>query len=480
MHLLLPRSKNLILVILLIVASACRQQVQVVKGKPAEPITVPSAYDAIQARGDTLIAITLNSPASFFLHNGHTLGYEYELLNNLAEHLNLHLKILLVNDIDSLFANLNNGKADLVAYALSVTNEEREKVNFTQRLYHSGQVLVQLKPTGWQNMKLHQIDNTLTRNVLDISQNPIYVEKGSAYYTRLIQLGDEIGDSLNIAIVEGVKSAFDLIELVAQGKIKYTIADQEIASMYAAYDPDIDYETALSMPQKKAWSVRHNSPKLLADINQWLTHYKRYKAYYFTYDKYFNNPGTYRKIAQSAFSSRTGRLSSFDHIIKQEAQQLNWDWRLLAAQIYQESHFNQDRTSWMGAIGLMQVMPSTADMHGFKNLDHAPTNVRTGVAHLKYIKKSFAELDSINQLKFTLAAYNVGLGHIYDAQRLAIYLGLSPILWDGNVAEALLLKSQKEYYQLPECRNGYCRGSEPYKYVNEILQRYEDYKLLID
>lgn len=469
-----------IVLLLLTFSSSCKKEAKTPIIANIEPVITPSAYESIRERGDTLVALTVKTSASYFIYKGQTLGYEYEMLGKLAEHLKLNLRIKLVENFDSLFCYLNRGEGDLVAYSMTVTNERRQKVNFTQRLYDSPQVLVQKKPNLWREMKLHQISNRLVRNVLDIGQKPIYVRQESAYYDRLINLGDEIGDSLNIITVDGVQSTFDLIEMVAKDHIEFTVADQEIASMYAAYNDVIDYNTPISMPQKKAWAVRKNSHQLLEDINAWLSHYKRYKEFYFIYDKYFNNPSTFRKIAYSDYSSRTGKLSKYDDIIKEEAKRLNWDWRLLAAQIYQESKFDQSQKSWMGAIGLMQVMPNTAEMHGFKNLHHAGTNVKTGVSHLKYIEKNFQDLDSLNRLKFTLASYNVGLGHIYDAQRLATHLGLDSKIWDDNVAEALLLKSEKKYYQLPVCRNGYCRGSEPYNYVNEILRRYEDYKLLIE
>ncbi len=474
-------SLSFTLIFILSILFSCKKETAPVETvQETKAVIIPPAYEAIKERGDTLVALAVRTSASYFMWKGHVLGYEYEMLKKFTEHQGWHLKIKLVENIDSLFDCLNRGEGDLVAYSMTVTNERRQIVDFSQRLYHSPQVLVQKKPNNWRDMMRHEIDNKLIRCILDIQQEPIYVRLGSSHYSRLMNLGNEIGDSLNIITVDGVSSTFDLIELVAKGQIKYTVADQEIAGMYGAYDDIIDYETAISMPQKKAWAVRKNSPHLLADINAWLDYFKRYKEFYFLYDKYFNNPNTFRKISRSPYSTRTGKLSKYDNIIKAEASKLNWDWRLLASQVYQESQFEQNRTSWMGAIGLMQIMPSTAEMHGFQNPYHAPTNLKIGVTHLKYIEKQFSDLDSLNQIKFTLASYNVGLGHIYDAQRLAEYLGKDPKIWDGNVAETILLKSQKEYYQLPVCRNGYCRGSEPYKYVKEILERYENYLHLVN
>lgn len=480
MNMSTPRFFSIFFFILLIVGGACKPKTQETAIIPPDPVIIPSAYEAISDRGDTLIALAVETSASYFMWKGHILGYEYEMLEKMTEHLGLALKIKLVENIDSLFDYLNRGDGDIIAFSMSVTNERRQRVDFSQRLYHSPQVLVQKKPTNWRTMKLHQINDALIRNVLDIGQEQIYVRLGSSYYDRLMNLGDEIGDSLNVITVKGVNSTFDLIEMVAKGRIKYTVADHEIASMYSAFDDNIDYNTPISMPQNKAWAVRKNSPQLLADVNSWLDYFKRYKEYYFIYDKYFNNPNTFRKITRSPYSSRTGKLSIYDDIIKSEAARIGWDWRLLASQVYQESHFNQSQVSWMGAVGLMQIMPTTGEMHGFKNLYNAGTNVKAGVYHIQYIDEKFENLDSINRVKFTLAAYNVGLGHIYDAQRLAKHLGKDPNIWDNNVAEAILLKSDKKYYTLPECRNGYCRGSEPFSYVNEIIERYEHYKLLIE
>ena len=458
--------------ILLAILTVC---IIIQKNTSDSPITIPSAYQAIQERGDTIVALAVNHSASYFLWKGDILGYEYELLKKFAKHKGWNLRIKVVEHQDSLLQYLKRGEGDIIANTIAVTNPLREEVNFSKYLYSSPIVLIQRKPEDWENLLPHQINNRLVRNVLKIEDKAIYVSNNSHHYNRLMQLGDDIGDSINIIKKDEITSDYELIELVAKEKIDYTVANKEIASMYAAYYKNIDYGTAVSMPQKKSWAMRKNSPKLLEEINSWLKNYQRYKEYYFIYDKYYNNPNTYRKLNYAPYSSITGKLSIYDDIIKNEATRINWDWRLLASLIYQESQFNNERESWMGAIGLMQVMPTTAEMHDETDIYDAKNNVKVGVDHIEYIMKNFAELDSINKIKFTLGAYNVGLGHIYDAQRIAKHLENNPNIWDGNVAEALLLKSKKEYYQLPICRNGYCRGIESYNYVNEILERYDNY-----
>ncbi len=476
--------RNLTLLVCLFILFGCSDSNSEKVGKRKMETTdqvkrVLPAMEAIKARNNTLVALTANTSGSYFVYKGQTLGYEYELLQNLADYLDVKLDIKLVEDMDSLLIKLNEGEGDLVAYSLTVTNPRRQEVNFTQRLFDSPQVLVQKKPDDWRKMKLHEIDQALIRNVLEIQDAPVYVRRNSSYYDRLMNLGDEIGDSINIITVSGDVTTFDLIDRVARGEIEYTIADEEIVKVYTTYNDMVDYKTSISMPQKKAWAVRKNSPLLLDTLNVWLTNFKKYKEYYYIYDKYFENPRVTRRIARSDYTSIKGKLSQYDDMIKREADSLGWDWRLLASQIYQESRFDPNEKSWMGAVGLMQVLPSTGKMHGFYHLTHPESNIRAGVAHLKYIEKNFTHLDSINQIKFTLASYNVGMGHVFDAMRLASYLGKDSTVWDDNVAEALLKKRYEKYFKLPICKNGYCRGQEPYNYVNEILDRYEDYKRLI-
>lgn len=436
-------------------------------------------FDKIKQRGE-IIALTANSSSSYFIYKGQTLGYEYELLKNLSEYLNIGLRIKIVNNIDSILYMLNRGEGDIAAYTITVTNERKQLVDFTENLFISEQTLIQKKPDDWYGLPKYKVDNQLVRNVLELENQEVYVRKNSSYYERLVNLSNEMGVFIDIKEVEGNVTTEDLIDQVAKGEIPFTVADREIAQNYCTYNNIVDYRTAISLPQQMAWAVPKNSPELLDTIDAWLSHFKKYKKYYFIYDKYFNNPKRTRRIAKSSYYSfLNSQLSPFDDYIKEGAETINWDWRLLASQIYQESRFDAQETSWMGALGLMQVLPTTADMYGEYNLHIPEQNILAGTLHLKRIIKKFEYLDSINQIKFTLASYNVGLGHIYDAIRLAKRFDKDTAVWDDNVAEMLLLKSKPQFYKLEESRNGYCRGREPYEYVSEIFSRYEDYKQLI-
>ncbi len=445
---------------------------------PTEPPVLP-AWEKVDSTRE-LVALTANSSTSYFVYKGQTMGYEYELLKNLAEYLDVKLVIKPVDNLDSIFDMLNRGDGDIIAYTMTVTTDRKSDVEFTDPLYVSQQSLVQKKPDNWRNMMMHEIDASLVRNVLELTGKEVYVRKNSSYYSRLKNLSEEIGDSIHIVTVDGDMTTESLIDMVADGEISYTVADQEIAEHYATYNDIIDYKTPISMPQKMAWAVRLNSPMMRDTINAWLAHYKKYKAYYYTYDKYYKNPKKTRYINKSQFNSfRGGKLSPYDAIFKKESQRLDWDWRLLASQSYKESRFNPKEESWMGAIGLMQVLPSTGEMYNISNLYDPKQNVEAAVNYLMYLENKFAYMDSVNQIKFTLASYNVGLGHIYDAMRLASLMDKDSTIWDENVADMILLKSKRKYYTLPECRNGYCRGQEPFDYVKDIMDQFEDYKTLI-
>ena len=162
---------------------------------------------------------------------------------------------------------------------------------------------------------------------------------------------------------------------------------------------------------------------------------------------------------------------------------LNWDWRLLASISYQESRFNPDVVSWAGAEGLMGIMPNTARKLGVTphELKDPDTGIRTGVDCLRRFRQGFNTIEDPNEkIKFTLAAYNAGIGHIYDAQRLAEKYGKNPQIWDDNVAEYIRLKNEPEYYNDPVCKHGYLRGSETFAYVKNVLERYAYYKKKTD
>ncbi|PCJ89108.1 MAG: lytic transglycosylase F [Flavobacteriales bacterium] len=435
----------------------------------------------IKERGK-IIALTGNSSTSYFIYKGQPMGYEYELLELFAKHIDVDLEIVLVDDMDNVLDNLNEGIGDIVAANLTVTNERSQIVSFAEHNMFTRQVLIQKLPINWQYMKRHEIEEQLVRNPLKLAGKEVYVRKGTSFYTRLKNLSDEIGGKINIMPVPGNYDTEQLIEDVANGKIEYTVADENIALINKTYYPNIDIKTAVSFPQKIAWAVRKNSPQLRNAINDWLKKNRKTSDYATVYNKYFKSSKAQKKRASSMFSSNSGgKISEYDELIQRNSKILDWDWRLLASQVYQESLFDPQAESWVGAYGLMQVLPETAENFGIYNIHIPENNMKAGTLYLVRLEEYWNDKipGEEERIKFVLASYNVGLGHVIDARRLTEKFGKDIDKWDDNVAEYLLLKSKPKYYTDEVVRHGYCRGQEPYNYVKKILSRYEHYKNVI-
>jgi membrane-bound lytic murein transglycosylase F len=429
-----------------------------------------------------LHAITIYSSTSYFLYKGMPMGFEYELLSRLAKNLDLQLKITVAEDIDDLFDMLNNGEGDLIAYGLTITEPRKSLVSFTENHYVTHQALVQRMPYNWRSLPGYKIDKQVISNTLELINDTVWVRENTSYAQRLKNLQDEIGAEIPIEHIEGNIPTDEIIRMVVDGEIDRTIADYNIAAINKTYYPRLHIDTRISFSQRIAWAVRQNSPKLLKAINNWITKEKKLDDYYVIYNKYFKNTKSYRGRVQSDFYSKnSNKISKYDDIIKENASKIGWDWRFLCSQVYQESRFDPKAKSWAGAGGLIQLMPATAKELGVSNSFDPEENVSGGVKYLDRMRDKFEAVeDSTQKVKFTLAAFNCGAGHVFDAMRLAEKNGKNPNIWDENVEEYLLKLTDKKYYLDDVVRHGFVRGTEPYNYVRDIFLRYEHYKQFIE
>ena len=437
--------------------------------------------DEIKKSGK-LKALTIYSGTTYFLYKGRPMGFEYELLERLAEDLEVELEMVIAKDENDLIKLLQDGEGDLLAYGYTITESRKKKINFTYPLYLSHQVLIQRKPERWRQMKLHEIKNYLVTNPIELIGDTISVKRNSSYAARVENLSNELGGEIILDTLEGTLSTDKIIKKVADGEIKYTIADENIAFINSSYHPILDINTSLSLSQRIGWAVRKRDTQLLATVNNWLEKAKKTTDYHVIYNKYFKNKRLYKKRVKSDFYSlNENKISPYDDIIKENAELINWDWKLLASVAYQESQFKPGRDSWAGASGLMQIMPATAKELGVTNPYDPNQSLRAGASYLKQMMESHKNIeDSIQRIKFALGSYNCGLYHVKDAQKLAEKQGLDPLLWDNNVELALLDLSYPEHYNKPMIKYGYVRGEEPFNYVREIFKRYDHYKQFID
>lgn len=427
-------------------------------------------------------AITTYSGTTYFLYRGRPMGFEYEILKKFAEDLNLELEIVIAKDENDLIKMLNKNEGDIIAYGYTITEERKKKIDFSIPLYLSHQVLIQKKPENWRRMKLHNIKEQLITNPVELIGDTVSVKRNSSYAQRLLNLSEEIGGKIYIDTIPGQMTTDEIFKNVAEGKIKYSIVDQNVASIYASDYPILDISTKMSFSQRIAWGLRKNSEQLKDTLNHWLKRAKKTVDYHVIYNKYFKNRRSFRKRVKSEFYSlNEQKISPYDDLIQKYATEIGWDWRLIASIVYQESQFRPSNKSWAGASGLMQIMPKTAEELKITNPTDPEQSLRGGTRYLSQMWQAHETIpDSIQRIKFTLASYNAGLYHIKDAQRLAAHLDLDPLKWDKNVEDALLKLNKPEYYKKDFIKYGYVRAKEPYKYVKEIFKRYEQYKTFID
>lgn len=415
---------------------------------------------------DTLVVATLYGPISYFNYKESEMGYEYEFVKLLCKELGVGLKLHVAPNLSALLEMLEDLEVDLIAFRVPYTEENKEKVEFTKREYISNQVLVQLK------------SDTLVKDVLQLSGKHITVVPNSIYSKRINFLNDEIGGGIDIVYAKDTTKVEDLIADVAHHRVSFTFAEKDIARLNKTYFGNIDYSLDVSFPQRAAWCVSKKSPELLAYINEWTkktstsSKYSAIYSKYFEKSKYFESEG-FKKIPSY------NRISLYDDYFKIYAKIIGWDWRLLAAVAYKESKFDPTVTSWAGACGLMQIMPKTAISLGLTEEEFydPEKNIRAAAQYLNKMNKLFPNIeDEREKVKFVLASYNAGPGHIFDARALTLKNGKNPNVWD-DVKDYLKLKSNPEYYNDEVCKYGYCRGNEPIHYVDVITMKYGEYIL---
>lgn len=444
---------------------------------PEDTIT---QVDRIKSRGKLRAVIDYNS-TNYFIFRGTPMGYHFERAEQFAQSLGVSLEILPENNIDTAIALLNRGSCDLIAMDLSINRARREMVDFAQPHYQTRQVLVQRKPSNWRKMRTYdEVEKHLIRSPLELARKQVNVQENTAYVSRLYNLMEEIGDT--IFVVEDSLEVEQLIKKVADGKIDYTVADEHVANVNTRYFPDIDVKTPISFPQNVAWATKKGNDSLRKTIDAWQNNFNDTFLANVLHNKYFENSGS-QQLYYSEYHSLTGsRISAYDHILKEEAEKLGWDWRLIASMVYQESNFYPEAQSWMGAYGLMQMMPATMQKMGIDSSASPRQQIKAGIRYIKWLDKQFKPYveDAEERKKFVLASYNVGLAHVLDAIRLAEKYNRKTAIWDDNVAYFLLNKSNPEFYQDSVVYYGYARGEEPYKYVNEIYARYDHYRRVIE
>ena len=422
----------------------------VVDERPVEQRDWPEILAAGRLR-----LLTLNTPTTYYLWRGTLLGFDYELVQLFAEQHDLALEVLVAAQHDELFAWLEEGRGDLIAAGLTPTPERvAQGMRFTQPYLKIRETFV----TGGKAIA----------NLAELAGQRVVVNPNTSYAATLADLQSQA----DFELAFDTRQTQAILEAVAAGAIDVTLADSHRAQIAATFHPNLNLGLAFE-ERGLAWAVRKDHEELHRRLDEFAK--QGYRGYEFNvlYNKYFANQ---RRMAQQREERITGdSLSPFDDIVKPLAEEVGLDWRLVIAQMYQESGFDPQRVSFAGAEGLLQVLPRTAQEMGEnpKRLAEPEVGIRAGVRYLAWTRERFPDLPVGEQLLFALAAYNAGIGHVRDGRRLARRLGLNGSLWFGNVEQAMLKLSESQHAR--EAIHGYVRGSEVVRYVREIHDRYRVY-----
>ena len=429
--------------------------------RSADPHTLD--LDAIRER-KVLRLLTRNNAASYFLYRGELVGFEYELAREFARQQGLRLEVIVPPSGKDLLPWLEQGRGDLVAAALTISDERRRDTVRFSRPYNLVEQVVVARAN----------DPAPIAQISDLGGRTFVVRPSSPYMDTLLAL-KAAGTPIAILPAPEEMETEEIIARVAEGEYDLTLADSHILAIELSWRDDVRGAIPLTVETPLGWAVRDSNPRLLAAVNEFLDREYRGLFYNVLMQRYFEDSIRIRRriVGRPQFG---GRLSPYDDLVKRYAEQYGFDWRLVVSVMFQESRFDPAAVSFAGARGLLQVLPGTAEEFGIEpDAIHDPeTGIHVGVRYLDWVRDRFeSDLSVRDRMWFTLAAYNAGFGHVREARRLAARQGLNPNRWFGHVERAMLLLSRPEYAL--QSRYGYCRCHEPVNYVREIRARFDAY-----
>lgn len=464
------------------------------------PDPVERDLDAIVEAGELRVLFAYG-PTGYFVYRGQAMGFEFDLLRRFAKEHDLTLRPVIVRKRERLFHRLNEGDADVAAAALVRTVADSGDVAYTLGLRETRPVLVQrtgppsalrrpdalggtpgAEPTERNDTQAVgpidevQIAVRLISRPEQLAGDTVHMPRTYPLSERIIELSDSISGDIVLVELEDVVGIEPLIRRVARGELRFTVALEDVAQLQEDYYRNITVRPVLGSRTETVWAVRRNAPALLEALNGFIEQAHRDGTVDALHARYFEDREGFRERVESRYlTSETGELSEFDDLLKASAPAIGWDWRLLASQAFQESRFDPRARSWAGAMGLLQLMPATAREVNVADPYDPKQNVEGAVRYLEWLTEQWQEIsDPAERLRFILASYNAGAGHVGDARRLAEKYGDDPNLW-GDVSYWLLQKSNRRYFEDPVVRYGFCRGLEPVTYVSLILERYDHY-----
>jgi len=403
-----------------------------------------------------LTVITDNNSNCYYTYRGKPMGFEYELTRAFADYLGVELEVI-TPEWEDMFDVLNKGKGNLIAASMTITPARKKLVDFSDQY-------LQIQ----QHVIIHK-DNHKVKNIEDLAGVKVHVRNKTSYQERLLELKED-GLDIKLVLHDNVPTE-ELIRRVAEKEIKITVADTNIAFLNRRYYPDIRIAFPIAKKQSLGWAVKTGERKLLRKINHFFDSIKEDGTFAKIYEKYYASVKIFDYVDLKKFyRSIEIRLPKYEHVIREESDRYGFDWRLIVAVIYQESHLNPLAISYKGVRGLMQLTLITAEEMEIENRIDPKQSIAGGVKYLDKMYKLFKDIEGFDRMLYALASYNIGYGHVRDAQKIAMQNGLDPNKW-LSLKRMLPLLRYREHYK--KTKYGYARGTEPVRYVNRIIIYYD-------
>ena len=403
-----------------------------------------------------------NNAASYFVYRGELMGFEYEIAREFADYHQLRLEVVVPPSYPAMTSWLLEGKADFAMGFIEPDDDLRRLGVEFSRPYHYAR----------QHFVVHKDDPA--QSLEDLDHRTVFVRHHSRYWERLSRL-QEKGARFGIRATDDDIETEQLIRMVSRGRYKATLADEHLLDIELAQGVPVRSAYAIEEEIPHAVALRKRNPELKRAWDEFIQQTYRSEFYNVTYNKYFKSRRSVQRLARGrVIDALNGKISPYDDLVRKYAERYGFDWRLVTAQMYQESRFNPKAKSHVGARGLMQLMPRTAKEMGVDNANDPASSIRGGIKYMDWLRDRFdANLPISDRLWFTLASYNAGVGHVRDARRLAGQMGRDPNRWFGHAEKAMLLLAQEKYAK--KARFGFVNGNEPVNYVRDIKQRFEAY-----
>lgn len=455
---------SIVLLVVLAFSSGWYFSAMIAKQEESQNPKRVSRLDTIKKRG-VVNVVLLNSPSSYYIGVNGAAGFEYDLVNDYAKHLGCDLNITTVHTVKEALEAANDPSIDIISATLTKTPQRRKRYNFGPTYFEVQEQVV-------CNRALHKTER-FPKDIEELANVSVEVGEKTSYEETLKNLIED-GFDINMSVVPDLATE-ELLERVSKGKVDCTVADSNIFAINLRYFTNLAMAFNISGTEELGWIIPKNADDLKQDMYKWINHLNQsgkmielkdhYYSYVFLFD-YYDKKMFYKRVKT--------RLPKYKKYFLQAQEKYRIPWTLIAAQSYQESHWNPRAKSFTGVRGLMMLTRKTAKLLGVKNRLDPKQSVMGGVKHLKELLRLLPrKIEGENRLKYALAAYNIGMGHIKDAMILAKKMGLNPYRW-SDLKQALPKLSQKKYYK--HLKHGYARGSEPVRYVESIY----DYKDILE